>query len=195
MLSPHRARDYALAAMPTSSAAPAPASLPPRPRYGEQARSRIAQARAPEKSRWALVAAIAAIPFIWAASTVRYLLTLGPSLVLALVRLIRRAVHREKHRSGAAAPQPLVEHVPWVVALADEPERRNLLITQSYHDLSTELARVLGPENVNWCTFATWASRTAGRFVREEEVPKLFRNALADSKHMPPPLCRLHTSL
>jgi hypothetical protein len=39
----------------------------------------------------------------------------------------------------------------------------------------------LGASNVNWCTFATWASKTAGRFIRNDEVPALFRKLLEDS--------------
>ena len=57
-----------------------------------------------------------------------------------------------------------VEWVDWVIHLDEEPVRRNLLITQGYHDLSRALAGSLGYENRNWCTFATWASGTAGRF-------------------------------
>ncbi len=56
--------------------------------------------------------------------------------------------------------------------------RRNLLITQCYHDLSVALARLLGGEDANWCTFATWASRTAGGFIREDEIPGAFRVVL-----------------
>jgi hypothetical protein len=76
----------------------------------------------------------------------------------------------------------LVDQVSRIVALDSQPVLRNLLITQCYHDLSSELARVLGASNANWCTFATWASRTAGRFIRNEEVPALFRKLLEDSQ-------------
>lgn len=78
--------------------------------------------------------------------------------------------------------QPLlIDRIAWIESLEDRPALRNLLITQCYHDLSHELVRVLGPENVNWCTFATWASKTAGRFIRNDEVPQTFRSMLADS--------------
>ncbi|HTU60722.1 MAG TPA: hypothetical protein VMF89_19855, partial [Polyangiales bacterium] len=76
----------------------------------------------------------------------------------------------------------LVDQVSRIVALESHPQLRNLLITQCYHDLSSELGRVLGASNANWCTFATWASRTAGRFIRNEEVPALFRRLLEDSQ-------------
>jgi hypothetical protein len=81
---------------------------------------------------------------------------------------------------GTTAPAPLIEHVDWIVAL-DDDVRRNLLITQCYHDLSTALSPLLGPEDANWCTFATWASRTAGRFIREDEVTGLLRVLLVRS--------------
>jgi hypothetical protein len=73
------------------------------------------------------------------------------------------------------------ERVDWIVGLGADPVRRNLLITQCYHDLSAALAQRLGAENANWCTFATWASRTAGRFIRDEEVPAAFRELLVGS--------------
>jgi hypothetical protein len=66
-----------------------------------------------------------------------------------------------------------------VIGLDAEAVRRNFLITQCYHDLSAEFARVLGGENANWCTFATWASQTAGGFIREDEIPAAFRLARA----------------
>src|SRR3954471_20762547 len=74
----------------------------------------------------------------------------------------------------------LVDQVARIIALDSQPVLRNLLITQCYHDLSTELSRVLGTANVNWCSYATWASKTAGRFIRNEEIPSLFRKLLDD---------------
>jgi len=58
-------------------------------------------------------------------------------------------------------------------AIAELPDGavRNLLITQRYHDLSQALTETIGPGNVNWSTFATWASKTAGLSIRNEEVP------------------------
>ena len=87
------------------------------------------------------------------------------------------------------------ERVAWIVALDAEPVRRNLLITQTYHDLSTALASELGAGNANWCTFATWASRTAGRFIREEEVPSLFHRLLQGSEPVHVTLARADEAL
>lgn len=75
----------------------------------------------------------------------------------------------------------LVDQVSRIIELESQPVLRNLLITQCYHDLSSELSRVLCASNVNWCTFATWASKTAGRFIRNDEIPVLFRKLLEDS--------------
>jgi hypothetical protein len=64
-----------------------------------------------------------------------------------------------------------------IAAIAD-PVIRNLRITQAYYDLS---AACHGPvtAGANWCTFATWASRQAGRTVRGEDlVDNLKRRAL-----------------
>jgi hypothetical protein len=63
---------------------------------------------------------------------------------------------------------------------------RNLLITQRYHDLSLALGTTLGgpgapPVNVNWSTFATWASKTAGQSIRNEEVPGFVVDLVTDS--------------
>ena len=38
----------------------------------------------------------------------------------------------------------------------------NLKITQTYHHLSLDIARLCGQRDANWCTFATSASKTAG---------------------------------
>jgi hypothetical protein len=65
-----------------------------------------------------------------------------------------------------------------VVAMEDAPALRNLLITQGYHDLSLQLGRWMGTDEANWCTFGTWASKTAGRFIRDEEAPALLRGVL-----------------
>lgn len=57
------------------------------------------------------------------------------------------------------------------IARLSEPVLRNLLITLRYHALTISLARVVGPTNANWATFATWASKTAGESIRGELVP------------------------
>jgi hypothetical protein len=107
----------------------------------------------------------------------------------------------ERPTTARAAPTQLpggatsLERVGRIVALDAEPVRRNLLITQCYHDLSAGLARRLGAENANWCTFATWASRTAGRFIRDEEVPAAFREVLVGSPRLTAAVARANRAL
>ncbi|HEY1693412.1 MAG TPA: hypothetical protein VGG39_14695 [Polyangiaceae bacterium] len=57
------------------------------------------------------------------------------------------------------------------ISALGQPVLRNLYITQRYHDLSRALAGTIGGPDVNWSTFATWASKTAGQSIRNEEVP------------------------
>lgn len=65
------------------------------------------------------------------------------------------------------------------IADLDDGSLRNLLITQRYCDVSQCLLETVGPGNVNWSTFATWASKTAGMSIRNEEVPALVANLAA----------------
>ena len=62
-----------------------------------------------------------------------------------------------------------------VVALDSQPVLRNLLISQGYHELSDGFARMLGPENVTWFTFASWSSKVVGQFIQNEELPGLVQ--------------------
>jgi len=67
-----------------------------------------------------------------------------------------------------AAPAPSVEDVRRIAAL-ENPVVRNLEITQCYSRLSTAFA-ARGAGGANWCTYATWASRQAGRTIRGEDL-------------------------
>ncbi|MGH7298284.1 MAG: hypothetical protein ACRELB_25315 [Polyangiaceae bacterium] len=68
------------------------------------------------------------------------------------------------------------------VSAEKNPVLRNLLITQRYHDLSVALRGAIGGPDVNWSTFATWASKTAGQSIRNEEVPPLVREVVGDAE-------------
>ena len=65
---------------------------------------------------------------------------------------------------------PDVHEVKQIAAHSD-PIIRNLQITQCYHELSAALAERTGP-STNWCTFATWASKQAGRTIRQEDLAR-----------------------
>jgi hypothetical protein len=72
------------------------------------------------------------------------------------------------------------------IGRTSDPTLRNLLITQCYHDLSHELAAVIHRGSANWSTFATWASRTAGISIRDEEVPRMVVDCLRDEGRLRP---------
>ena len=63
---------------------------------------------------------------------------------------------------------PTVDDVRRIVGIAN-PVIRNLEITQCYSRLSAAFATRVG-EGANWCTYATWASRQAGRTIRGEDM-------------------------
>lgn len=52
------------------------------------------------------------------------------------------------------------------IAAMEDPVIRNLRITECY----SRLAAAMEPGCANWCTFATWASRQAGRTIRGEDL-------------------------
>jgi hypothetical protein len=63
------------------------------------------------------------------------------------------------------------------VAALDNPVIRNLQITECYADLSTAMRTRTG-NAADWCTFATWASRQAGRTIRGEDLLDAFNRHL-----------------
>jgi hypothetical protein len=74
---------------------------------------------------------------------------------------------------------PSVAEIDRITAMSDLI-LRNLLITQSYHLLSTALARRLGT-CANWCTYATWASKQAGQTIRREDLARILELQLASA--------------
>jgi hypothetical protein len=63
---------------------------------------------------------------------------------------------------------------------------RNLLITQTYHELAAAIAAVIGSGNANWSSFATWASKTAGQSIRGEQVPNEVARVLREEAAIEP---------
>jgi len=68
------------------------------------------------------------------------------------------------------------------VAAIEDAALRNLWITQTYHELALAMKPNMAG-NATWLSFAVWASRTVGKTLREEEIPKWMREALADAEH------------
>jgi hypothetical protein len=63
------------------------------------------------------------------------------------------------------------------IAAIDDPAVRNLQITQSYYEISSAMAKRMGG-CATWCTFATWASKQAGRTIRREDLGRALEKYL-----------------
>jgi hypothetical protein len=84
---------------------------------------------------------------------------------------------------------PSVDDVRQIAAIAN-PVIRNLEITQCYSRLAAGFAARSG-EGANWCTYATWASRQAGRTVRGEDLLEHLGRKLRDGRWMLHPIAML----
>ena len=71
-------------------------------------------------------------------------------------------------RGGSPSGPPDVEEVRRVARIHD-PILRNLEITDCYSRLAAAVAARTGA-GANWCAYATWASRQAGRTIRGEDL-------------------------
>jgi diguanylate cyclase (GGDEF)-like protein len=82
---------------------------------------------------------------------------------------------------------PLTEAGVQTIAALHDPAVRNLWITQSYADLAHRLRGLLDTDQT-WCTFAIWASNTAGISIRGEELPRFVDDLLLgaddDAEHI-----------
>ena len=58
---------------------------------------------------------------------------------------------------------------------------RNPQITQGYYEVAQMLGQFLGFDNINWFAFGTYASKTAGRAIRHETLPRPLKSALIRS--------------
>ncbi len=72
---------------------------------------------------------------------------------------------------------PLTEGAVSEIASISDGAVRNIWITQSYADLARRLLQVSQTDQT-WCTFAIWASNTAGVSIRGEELPLLVNELL-----------------
>jgi hypothetical protein len=84
---------------------------------------------------------------------------------------------------------PSVAEVERIAAIAN-PVIRNLEITHCYSRLAAAFATRNG-EGANWCTYATWASRQAGRTVRGEDLLEQLERSLGDRRWLLHPIATL----
>ena len=84
------------------------------------------------------------------------------------------------------SPVPSVDDVRRIAAIAN-PVIRNLEITHCYSRLAAaHTAR--GGEGANWCTYATWASRQAGRTIRGEDLLEHLGRKLGEGRWLLHPI-------
>jgi hypothetical protein len=86
--------------------------------------------------------------------------------------------------------KPEVEEVRRIAGLSD-PVIRNLQITECYSRLAANVAA----EGANWCTFATWASRQAGRTIRGEDLIDALRLELGRDAELLHPIASFWRAL
>ncbi len=84
---------------------------------------------------------------------------------------------------------PSVEDVRRIAAIAN-PVIRNLEITHCYSRLAAAFAARSG-EGANWCTYATWASRQAGRTIRGEDLLEHLGRKFGDDRWLLHPISTL----
>jgi hypothetical protein len=80
------------------------------------------------------------------------------------------------------------------IAMIANPVLRNLEITDCYSRLAVAFATRSG-EGANWCTFATWASRQAGRTIRGEDPLEHLGRRLRERRWVLHPMATLWRSL
>ena len=88
---------------------------------------------------------------------------------------------------------PSEDDVRRIGAIAN-PALRNLEITNCYSRLAAAVAERTGA-GANWCAFATWASRQAGRTIRGEDVEAQIQLRLRTGPELLHPLTSLWRAL
>jgi hypothetical protein len=69
------------------------------------------------------------------------------------------------------------------IAAIEDAVLRNVWITYVYSQLNTRVRRAAGfDRDHTWCGFATWASATAGRTIRRQDLPAVLVDILDASK-------------
>jgi len=88
--------------------------------------------------------------------------------------------------ANPSPPAPSVEEVQRIVAISN-PVIRNLEITNCYSRLAAAFAERSG-EGANWCTYATWASRQAGRSIRGEDLLEKLGRKFGEGRRLLHPI-------
>jgi hypothetical protein len=76
---------------------------------------------------------------------------------------------------GSSLDFSSVEEIQKIAAMTDAA-LRNLRITYTYYRLNRAMSALAGARNLTWCGYAIWASKTAGEYIRQQEVPALIED-------------------
>jgi hypothetical protein len=71
--------------------------------------------------------------------------------------------------SPPAPPPPTVGEIEAIAGMPDAG-LRNACITWAYYRLNRAMEAITGPADLSWCGFAVWASKTAGVYIRQDEL-------------------------
>jgi hypothetical protein len=94
-------------------------------------------------------------------------------------------VQTDENRPAVA---PTTDDVRWIAAIAN-PVIRNLEITECYWRLASAFAASGGGRpGANWCTYATWASRQAGKTIRGEDLLEGLQRRLLHGRWLVHPI-------
>jgi hypothetical protein len=88
-----------------------------------------------------------------------------------------------------STPAPTANDVRRIAAIAN-PVVRNLAITHCYSQLAATFA-ARTDAGANWCAYATWASRQAGRTIRGEDLLERLGRRLGDRRWLLHPIATL----
>jgi hypothetical protein len=67
------------------------------------------------------------------------------------------------------------------ISAIEDPVLRNLWITEAYADFARRLHDAVDRHDHTWCSFAVWASATAGQSIRRQELPGFALRILDES--------------
>jgi hypothetical protein len=90
---------------------------------------------------------------------------------------------------GRSSSAPSVDDIRRIAAI-ESPVVRNLEITYCYSQLAAACAARTA-EGANWCTYATWASKQAGRTIRGEDLLEHLGRRLGKGRWLLHPIATL----
>lgn len=100
------------------------------------------------------------------------------TFVNTVANVVSRPLQQQSGTGGSVPPPwsyPNAANIARIAAMQD-PVARNQAITQGYSDLSAAMGSLLGTDNANWATYATWASKQAGVAIAGDPRAQALQN-------------------